>query len=87
MYKVYILRNIANPTKTYVGQTIKNLQNRLREHNDGLSTYTKNDRPWELIYFENFYCKTCTDKREQFLKSGLGYRFRKIILDNYKRLK
>ena len=44
-------------------------------------------RPWQLIYYETFYCKTCTDKREHFLKSGIGFKLRKIILENYDKLK
>ena len=87
MFKVYILKSLTKLNKTYVGRTIKPIDVRLREHNDGLSLYTKTDRPWELIYFENFYCAICSDKREQFLKSGIGYRFRKMILNSYKNLK
>ncbi len=86
MYSVYILKSIKKPQRTYVGSTIKNVSERLIEHNSGLSQFTKADRPWEIIYFEKFYCKLCTEKREQFLKSGFGYRFRKVILQNYKKL-
>lgn len=39
---------------------------------------------WSI--YENFYCKLCADKREQFLKSGFGYRFRKIIIQHYEKL-
>jgi putative endonuclease len=60
---------------------------RLKEHNAGLSQFTKAFRPWELIYFETFYSELCADKRERFLKSGVGFRFRKIMLENYKKLK
>ena len=87
MYKVYTLRSLINRNKTYVGKTTKEINKRLKEHNDGLSRFTKTDRPWELIYYETFYCDTCTDKREKFLKSGIGYRFKKIILENYERLR
>lgn len=86
MYTVYILKSLKDPTKSYVGLTIKQVKERLREHNKGLSKSTKTNKPWELIYFENFYCELCADKREQFLKSGSGYRLRKLILDNYSKL-
>ena len=66
--------------------TIKNVNDRLHEHNEGLSKFTKIDRPWELIYFEYFYCRLCADKREQFLKSGFGYKFRKLILKHSREL-
>jgi putative endonuclease len=87
MYHVYILKSIKDPSKTYVGLTLKDPYIRLKEHNNGESQSTKHFRPWELIYYENFYCKLCADKREIFLKSGIGYRFRKIIVDNYRKLK
>ena len=86
MFKVYILRSLSSPEKSYVGLTIKILEDRLKEHNNGISKYTKTFRPWKLIYYENFYCRICAEKRERFLKSGIGYKLRKIILNNYKKL-
>lgn len=86
MYKVYLLQSIVKPTKSYVGLTIKDVAERLTEHNNGFSTYTKTDRPWRLVYFENFYCKICAEKREMFLKSGFGYRLRRVLLENADKL-
>lgn len=83
MYKVYLLRSISKPTKSYVGYTIKTVQKRLQEHNDGQNQSTKAYRPWQLVYFETFYCKLCAEKREQFLKTGVGFKIRKIILNNF----
>ncbi len=87
MYIVYLLGSINKPSKTYVGLTVKPIEDRLREHNEGLSTYTKTFRPWKILYFETFYCRTCAEKREIFLKSGIGYKFRKLIAENYSKLK
>jgi len=87
VFKVYILSSVEHPDKTYVGKTIKPVQDRVKEHNAGLSQYTKAYKPWKLLYYETFYCDLCADKREKFLKSGLGFRFRKIIYDNYAKLK
>ncbi len=86
MYTVYILKSLVKENKTYVGQTTKKAGERLSEHNQGLSKFTKAYKPWELIYFEQFYCKLCTDKREIFLKSGIGFRFRKLIAKHYNEL-
>ena len=83
MYQVYLLRSKNNKSRSYVGLTIKGVLNRLTEHNSGESKSTKPFIPWELVYFENFYCKTCAERREKFLKSGFGYRLRKLILNNY----
>lgn len=84
MYKVYLLQSVRHPEKSYVGMTNQEINERLKQHNNGESQFTKAYRPWVLIYFETFYCKLCADKREQFLKSGVGYRIRKIILENFK---
>jgi putative endonuclease len=83
MYKVYILRSQLDSRKSYVGLTTKEVQERLKEHNDGDTQSTKAFRPWEIIYFELFYCKLCAEKRETFLKSGFGFRLRKLIIQNF----
>ena len=87
MYHVYLLKSLKNPTKSYVGFTNRDIKIRLSEHNNGMSSSTKTDLPWELIYYESFSCQNCAEKREKFLKSGFGYRLRKLLLDNYKELR
>lgn len=82
MYKVYLLKSIKFPKKSYVGVTIKDTKVREKEHNNGLSQSTKAYRPWRLVYFETFYCELCASKREKFLKSGFGFKLRKLILNN-----
>jgi putative endonuclease len=82
MYHVYILKSLLDSTKSYVGLTIREPDERLEEHNSGLSKFTKTNKPWKLIYYENFYCKLCAEKREKFLKSGIGYKIKKMIIDN-----
>ena len=80
MYKVYLLQSLKDKKKSYVGLTIKDIQDRLDEHNNGLSRYTKAFLPWKIVYFETFYCKLCAEKREDFLKSEVGFRIRKHLL-------
>jgi putative endonuclease len=48
---------------------------RIYEHNDGFVKSTKNRKPLELIYFEEFQLKSEAMKREKFFKSGLGRSF------------
>lgn len=83
MYQVYILRSLQNKNKSYVGLTLKGIENRLKEHNLGESKYTKTFAPWKLVYYENFFCKNCAESREKFLKSGIGYKLRKMIVTNF----
>jgi len=80
MYKVYLLHSLKDTGMSYVGLTIKEIDKRVEEHNKGLSQYTKTFKPWRLVYYELFYCRTCAEKREQFLKSGVGYQLRKHLL-------
>jgi putative endonuclease len=76
MYYVYVLRSKKN-SKQYIGFTGKTPEERLQEHNNGANTFTKNNRPFELIYFEKYEDKSFAQKREIFLKSGNGREFLK----------
>ena len=77
MYKVYVLKSLKNG-KRYVGYTEKDVQLRLDEHNSGTNKWTRINRPFKLVYYEEYNNKTEAIKRENFLKSGQGRKF----LDN-----
>lgn len=70
MYYVYILKSLRNG-KLYKGLTA-DLKRRFREHNSGKSTFTKNNGPWKLIYYEAFISEKDAGREELFLKSGKG---------------
>lgn len=55
MYYVYILYS-ENSNIYYKGYT-EDVSKRLREHNEGLSRYTSNQGPWELVYQKMFHTK------------------------------
>ena len=80
MYYVYILQSERNG-KLYKGVT-DNLKRRLREHNSGNSTFTSQNGPWKLIYYEAFTDKTNARREELFLKSGKGRERIKWLLQN-----
>ena len=80
MYYVYILRSIRNG-KLYKGFT-KDLRKRIKEHNKGKSIFTKNNRPWQLIYYEAFINERDARREELFLKSGKGKERIKYLLQN-----
>ena len=86
MYYVYLLKSLKDNKKSYVGFTHRNPLDRLEEHNLGLTFSTKSNKPWKLVYYEKFFCQTCAEEREKFLKSGFGYRLRKLLLDKYEEL-
>ena len=80
MYYVYVLKSLKN-AKKYIGYTSKNPQIRMEEHNNGSNQYTKRNRPFELIYFEDYSDQASARKRELFLKSGHGRSFLKRALN------
>ena len=82
MFYVYLLHSLRND-KSYVGFTSKNPKLRLEEHNSGTNRFTKNNRPWGLVYYESFACEKCARNREMFLKTGVGKKLRRIIIDHF----
>ena len=71
MYYLYILRS-KNNKRRYVGST-DNLKRRLAEHNAGQGgKYTKDNRPFELIYYEAYRNKKDAQEAERFYKTGYG---------------
>jgi putative endonuclease len=74
-FAVYIIKSITTG-KLYTGQTHM-LAERLLQHNDGSSPYTKNRGPWVLLYKEEFATRSEAMKREKFFKTGKGREFLK----------
>ena len=74
MYTVYVLRSLINGRR-YIGYTSKQPFKRLEEHNTNCSKWTKKNKPFKLVYTEEFILKTEAVKREKYLKSGQGRRF------------
>ena len=67
MFTAYVLESKKDDSY-YIGST-DNFEKRLVRHNKGLSKYTKNKRPWVLIYRENYNTRSEAKKREYYLKS------------------
>ncbi len=79
MYYVYFLRSLKN-AKIYSGYSEKDPKERLLEHDAGANDWSRNNGPFELAYFESYYCKTDALHRENFYKSGFGRKIRDLIL-------
>ncbi len=80
MYYVYILKSQKNG-KLYKGFT-NDLKRRIKEHKLGKSIFTRNNGPWDLVYYEAFISKEDAMQEELFLKSGKGKERIKYILKN-----
>jgi len=74
VFYVYVIESIKNG-KRYTGFTSKTPEERLKEHNQGTTTWTSKNRPFKLIYSEKFNSKNIARKREQYLKSSKGREF------------
>ena len=80
-YYVYILKSLKNGS-FYIGYS-SNLKERLAEHNGGKAKATKNSKPYELVYYEAFLNIKDAKAREEYLKTGWGWRSIKKMLKEY----
>ena len=71
MFCIYVLKSAKNG-KRYTGSSSKPAEVRINEHNSGTNVFTRQNRPWKLIYQEPFATKSEALRREKFLKSGQG---------------
>jgi len=75
MFYAYVLKSdLWN--RHYYGHS-KDLEGRLKRHNQGKVRSTKAYKPWNLIYFEKFQTKSQAYKREMFFKTIDGYNYLK----------
>jgi putative endonuclease len=72
MYHVYVIQSKRG--LIYKGQT-DDLDERLKEHNQGRGGWTSQDTNWELIYSKDFETRTEGIKYERWLKTGAGRDF------------
>lgn len=79
MFYTYILEN--NKNKYYIGYTSKYPEERVLEHNQSKSKWTRSKGPWQLIYYERFETKAEALKREKQIKSYKGGKAFKLLLE------
>ena len=70
MFIVYVLRSQCTG-RNYVGYS-SDVEQRVGQHNHGITKSTKNRGPWILIHSEPFETRGEAMRRERFLKSGQG---------------
>ena len=81
MYYVYILRSLKNPKEIYTGYTSKTPIERLKYHNKGLSAYTNELKPRQIIWHCAFENMKKAKNFELYLKtaSGIAFRNKRLI--------
>ena len=71
MFYTYVLISLKN-NRLYIGST-SDLKRRFKEHNEGKGgVYTKNNRPFKLVFYEAFLAHADALKQEKFYKTGYG---------------
>ena len=66
MFYVYVLQSLTESSRFYIGST-KDLRVRLKSHNTGENTATKNHQ-WKLVYYEAYLTDSAARQREKQLK-------------------
>ena len=82
MYCVYVLRSLKS-SKKYVGVTSKKVDKKVEEHNHGATSWTRSNKPFQMIYSEYFDDKSHALKREKFFKTGNGRRALDNLISGY----
>ena len=72
MYSVYGILSESN-NRVYIGQT-KDVNERLKQHNNGYVKSTSTDVPWRIIAIELFSTREEARWRERQLKKSKGAR-------------
>jgi predicted GIY-YIG superfamily endonuclease len=69
LYKVYVIQNPAG--KFYIGLS-EDVTKRVRDHNSGISKWTKSRGPWTLVWTSEPLTLTAARKLENLLKRQKG---------------
>ena len=81
-YFVQLIGNYKkNKLTTYVGYT-KNLQKRIKLHNEGKGAKFTKGKKWKMMYYEKYKNKRTAMLREIYLKKNR--KLRKILKNKYK---
>lgn len=80
-FYVYVLKS-KKDNQLYVGST-NNLEKRIKRHQRGLVSATRNRLPMELIFYEAYQDKFDALRREDYFKSTKGKRTLRLMLSEY----
>lgn len=80
-FYVYFLKSDKDG-RYYIGYTSLLPEERLTYHNSGLVPSTRNRRPLEIIYTEEYADKRTALKREWYLNHPKGYKEKLEIIKN-----
>ena len=78
MSSVYVIRSLKNG-RYYVGSSM-DVEERLRQHNAGMTKSTRAWRPWHLVYKEDHDTLSGARKRESQIKSWRNVSYMEEVL-------
>jgi putative endonuclease len=78
MYFAYVLKSVDHDY--YYKGHCHDLENRLKQHNSGMTISIKPYIPFTLVYFEEFETEKDAIARKKYFKSAAGRRFLKTKL-------
>ncbi|MBK7097486.1 MAG: GIY-YIG nuclease family protein [Sphingobacteriales bacterium] len=80
MFYAYVLK--SEKYDYYYKGHCENLEERLKEHNDGRTISNKAYLPFSIVYFEEFETREEAIRREKYFKTAAGRKFlkKKIIV-------
>jgi putative endonuclease len=78
MFYCYIIYS-EKLDKFYIGCT-ENIENRLAQHNAGLSDFTSKGMPWKLMYSETFNSRVEAANRERAIKKKKSRKYIEYLI-------
>jgi putative endonuclease len=78
MFYAYVLKSLSFDF-FYKGHC-EDLEKRLQQHNNGMTSSIKKYTPFKVVYVEQFSTRDEAIKREKYFKSAAGRRFLKTKL-------
>ena len=82
-YFLYIIQSEIDDS-FYIGTT-QNLDDRISRHNQGRSKYTKQKRPWNLVYTEEHPDRSSTMKKEYALKRRKSREYIESLIESFQK--
>jgi putative endonuclease len=83
MFFEYILQSLIS-SRYYVGHTDE-IARRVQEHNTGMAKYTRRDKPWKLVYVENYTTRSAAMKRELEIKRKKSKKYIEKLIESGER--
>ena len=80
MFYTYII--FSKTLDKYYTGSFENIQNRLNDHLNNRSAYTKVAKDWILVYFEIFDSRSLAIKREMEIKKKKSRKYIEFLIAN-----